>query len=118
MGILLGCIADDFTGATDLANTLVANGMRTIQVIGVSGWLRMPDSDSSMSPTKRYPLKIVLPFSGKAGQAMEKSSPIASISASATGPIFPSSVESKVEQYLKKICRAPLRCSHSSVFSD
>jgi uncharacterized protein YgbK (DUF1537 family) len=35
MGILLGCIADDFTGATDLANTLVANGMRTIQIIGV-----------------------------------------------------------------------------------
>ena len=35
MGVLLGCIADDNTGATDLANTLVANGMRTIQIIGV-----------------------------------------------------------------------------------
>ena len=35
MAILLGCIADDNTGATDLANTLVANGMRTIQIIGV-----------------------------------------------------------------------------------
>ena len=32
---LLGCIADDFTGATDLANTLVRGGMRTIQTIGV-----------------------------------------------------------------------------------
>jgi len=32
---LLGCIADDFTGATDLANTLVRNGMRTVQIIGV-----------------------------------------------------------------------------------
>ncbi len=32
--ILLGCIADDFTGATDLANTLVRGGMRTIQLIG------------------------------------------------------------------------------------
>jgi uncharacterized protein YgbK (DUF1537 family) len=32
---LLGCIADDFTGATDLANTLVRNGMRTVQTIGV-----------------------------------------------------------------------------------
>ncbi|MEZ5833985.1 MAG: four-carbon acid sugar kinase family protein [Dongiaceae bacterium] len=29
--LLLGCIADDFTGATDLANTLVRNGMRTVQ---------------------------------------------------------------------------------------
>ena len=35
MPILLGCIADDFTGATDLANTLVKNGMRATQVIGV-----------------------------------------------------------------------------------
>lgn len=32
---LLGCIADDFTGATDLANMLVKNGMRTVQTIGV-----------------------------------------------------------------------------------
>jgi uncharacterized protein YgbK (DUF1537 family) len=32
---LLGCIADDFTGATDLANNLVRNGMRTVQTIGV-----------------------------------------------------------------------------------
>ena len=33
--ILLGCIADDFTGATDLANTLVRAGMRVVQAIGV-----------------------------------------------------------------------------------
>ena len=31
----LGCIADDFTGATDLANNLVRAGMRTLQTIGV-----------------------------------------------------------------------------------
>ncbi len=35
MTIKLGCIADDFTGATDLANNLVKSGMRTTQVIGV-----------------------------------------------------------------------------------
>ena len=33
--LLLGCIADDFTGATDLANNLVRHGMRTVQTIGV-----------------------------------------------------------------------------------
>ena len=33
--MLLGCIADDFTGATDLANMLVRAGMRTVQTIGV-----------------------------------------------------------------------------------
>jgi 3-dehydrotetronate 4-kinase len=33
--LLLGCIADDFTGATDLANNLVRAGMRVVQSIGV-----------------------------------------------------------------------------------
>lgn len=33
--LLLGCIADDFTGATDLASNLVRHGMRVIQTIGL-----------------------------------------------------------------------------------
>jgi 3-dehydrotetronate 4-kinase len=33
--LILGCIADDFTGATDLANNLVRAGMRSVQTIGV-----------------------------------------------------------------------------------
>lgn len=33
--LVLGCIADDFTGATDLANNLVRAGMRVVQAIGV-----------------------------------------------------------------------------------
>ncbi|HYZ23799.1 MAG TPA: 3-oxo-tetronate kinase [Rhodopila sp.] len=33
--MLLGAIADDFTGATDLCSMLVRGGMRTVQVIGV-----------------------------------------------------------------------------------
>ncbi|MEM9625518.1 MAG: 3-oxo-tetronate kinase [Pseudomonadota bacterium] len=41
MTILLGCIADDFTGATDLASMLVKGGMRTVQLIGVPK--RAPD---------------------------------------------------------------------------
>ena len=40
---LLGCIADDFTGASDLAGMLVRAGMRTVQVIGV------PDHVSSVA---------------------------------------------------------------------
>lgn len=35
MTVLLGCIADDFTGATDLASFLVASGMRTVQLMGI-----------------------------------------------------------------------------------
>ena len=34
MPITLGCIADDFTGATDLANMLVKGGLKTIQLLG------------------------------------------------------------------------------------
>jgi uncharacterized protein YgbK (DUF1537 family) len=36
VSVLLGCIADDFTGATDLASMLVKHGMRTVQTIGVT----------------------------------------------------------------------------------
>ena len=40
--MLLGCIADDFTGATDLANNLVRTGLRAVQTIGV------PDASASV----------------------------------------------------------------------
>lgn len=33
--MLLGVIADDFTGATDIAGFLVENGMRTVQLNGI-----------------------------------------------------------------------------------
>jgi uncharacterized protein YgbK (DUF1537 family) len=47
MPILLGCIADDFTGATDLCNTLVRQGMRTVQLIGTPpDGLAVPDADA------------------------------------------------------------------------
>ncbi len=45
MAVLLGCIADDFTGGTDLAGVLVKAGMRTVQLIGVPGKLALFDSD-------------------------------------------------------------------------
>lgn len=46
MSLLLGCVADDFTGATDLANTLVKAGMRTIQLLGVPRQdLDVPEAD-------------------------------------------------------------------------
>ena len=34
-GVALGIVADDFTGATDIASMLVRGGLRTVQVIGV-----------------------------------------------------------------------------------
>ena len=46
MSVLLGAIADDFTGATDLANTLVRRGMRTVQLIGVPAAAEIPDAEA------------------------------------------------------------------------
>jgi uncharacterized protein YgbK (DUF1537 family) len=46
MTIALGCIADDYTGASDLANTLTRAGLRTVQTIGVPGDLALPDVDA------------------------------------------------------------------------
>ena len=45
--MLLGCIADDFTGATDLANNLVRSGMRTLQTIGVPAASPAADVDAA-----------------------------------------------------------------------
>ncbi|HSO44892.1 MAG TPA: four-carbon acid sugar kinase family protein, partial [Rhodoferax sp.] len=44
--IVLGCIADDFTGATDLANNLVRAGMRVVQAMGVPNQPLDSDADA------------------------------------------------------------------------
>jgi len=45
--MILGCIADDLTGATDLGLTLAREGMRVVQVIGVPGPGGLPaDADA------------------------------------------------------------------------
>src|SRR6201997_5782874 len=47
MTLKLGCIADDYTGASDLANTLTRAGLRTVQTIGVpADDLAMPEVDA------------------------------------------------------------------------
>jgi uncharacterized protein YgbK (DUF1537 family) len=46
MTVLLGCIADDFTGGTDLAGMLVKAGMRTVQLIGVPDGPPPDDADA------------------------------------------------------------------------
>lgn len=51
MSLVLGAIADDFTGATDLANNLVRGGMRCIQMIGVP--------DAALTPEQAEALKGV-----------------------------------------------------------
>jgi uncharacterized protein YgbK (DUF1537 family) len=43
---LLGAVADDVTGATDLCSTLVHEGMRTVQTMGVARDLALPEVDA------------------------------------------------------------------------
>jgi uncharacterized protein YgbK (DUF1537 family) len=51
--MLLGCIADDFTGATDLANTLTRQGMSTVVLLGVPReTLAVPDADAAVIALK------------------------------------------------------------------
>ena len=42
-----GCIADDYTGASDVANTLAKQGLRTVQTIGIpAGDVDLPETDA------------------------------------------------------------------------
>src|SRR6476646_4155670 len=47
MTLALGSIADDYTGASDLANTLTRCGLRTIQTVGVpAADIALPEVDA------------------------------------------------------------------------
>ena len=66
MTVLLGAIADDFTGATDLCNTLVRRGMRTVQLIDVpSPGVEVADAEAVVVALKSRTIP--------AAQAIEKS---------------------------------------------
>jgi 3-dehydrotetronate 4-kinase len=57
----LGCIADDYTGASDLANTLTRCGLRTVQTIGVpAGDLPLPEVDAVVVSLKSRSIEASL----------------------------------------------------------
>jgi uncharacterized protein YgbK (DUF1537 family) len=59
--LTLGCIADDYTGASDLANTLTRCGLRTVQTIGVpADDLRLPDVDAVVVSLKSRSIEASL----------------------------------------------------------
>ena len=63
MGVLLGAIADDFTGATDLCNTLVRRGMRTVQLIDVpAAGTAVPDAEAVVIALKSRTLPQPCPL--------------------------------------------------------
>jgi 3-dehydrotetronate 4-kinase len=60
----LGCIADDYTGASDLANTLTRCGLRTVQTIGVpSDDLALPEVDAVVVSLKSRSIEASLAVS-------------------------------------------------------
>jgi 3-dehydrotetronate 4-kinase len=62
--LALGCIADDYTGASDLANTLTRCGLRTVQTIGVpAGDLALPDVDAVVVSLKSRSIEASLAVS-------------------------------------------------------
>ena len=64
MTLALGCIADDYTGASDLANTLTRCGLRTVQTIGVpSDDLALPDVDAVVVSLKSRSIEASLAVS-------------------------------------------------------
>jgi uncharacterized protein YgbK (DUF1537 family) len=59
--LALGCIADDYTGASDLANTLTRCGLRTVQTIGVpSDDLALPEVDAVVVSLKSRSIEATL----------------------------------------------------------
>ena len=66
MTLALGCIADDYTGASDLANTLTRCGLRTVQTIGIpADNLDLPEVDAVVVSLKSRSIE--------AGLAVERS---------------------------------------------
>ena len=64
MKLTLGCIADDYTGASDLANTLTRAGLRTVQTIGVPAEeLKLPDVDAVVVSLKSRSIEASLAVS-------------------------------------------------------
>jgi uncharacterized protein YgbK (DUF1537 family) len=60
----LGCIADDYTGASDLANTLTRCGLRTVQTIGVpTADLALPEVDAVVVSLKSRSIEAGLAVS-------------------------------------------------------
>ena len=63
--IKIGVIADDFTGATDIASFLVENGLPTVQINGVPTG-KMPEAiDALVISLKRVPVRWLKPHSNR-----------------------------------------------------
>ena len=56
--MLLGCIGDDFTGSSDLGNTLVKAGMRVVQYSGTPAGPAAPDVEAGIVALKTRTMPV------------------------------------------------------------
>ena len=56
--MLLGCIGDDFTGSSDLGNTLTKAGMRSVQYVGVPDRPAEPDVEAGIVALKSRSIPV------------------------------------------------------------
>jgi len=56
--MLLGCIGDDFTGSSDIANTLAKGGMRVTQYTGIPKSRAKPDVDAGVVSLKSRTIPV------------------------------------------------------------
>ena len=78
----------------------------------------MPELAEQPVADEEMPLVDRPPGGGERRADQRQLAPSSPSSASATGPMLPSGVESKVEQYLNAICAAPFALSQRQAASD
>ena len=56
--MLLGCIGDDFTGSSDLGNTLTKSGMHVVQYSGIPDEPASPDVEAGIVALKSRSIPV------------------------------------------------------------
>ena len=56
--MLLGCIGDDFTGSSDLGNTLTKSGMHVVQYSGIPDGPASPDVEAGIVALKSRSIPV------------------------------------------------------------
>ena len=108
---ILGCIADDFTGASDAASFLQKAGLTVVLLSGVPQTDMVPEGYDALVvalKTRTEPVQEAVEHSMEAVRWLEKQGATqyyfkycSTFDSTRMGPMLPSLVESKVEQYLK-----------------
>jgi Sugar-binding N-terminal domain len=107
MPLLLGSVADDFTGASDLADTLVASGLSTILLIGLPEGGRLP-AEAADAEAVVFALKT---RSIQASEAGSRFLPRAFCDRQVAGISISSTARRLIPPTQATLVRSPMHCS-------